>query len=138
MPNGAAVALPRELDPAIQPAKAEILEQIGSAVADAAIMVCCAVGQHRAGSGLTGEIRTRAGDLFVAMYQLQQDTLGELDFAAVARVEGKRALWERHGAVMRAQLNYTDATLDAALDELVERPLAVLRQVTAAERAWAN
>jgi hypothetical protein len=39
---------------------------------------------------------------------------------------------------MRTQLHFSEAALDAALDELVDRPLAVLRRVTAVERALAN
>jgi hypothetical protein len=77
----------------------------------------------------------QVGDLFVRLYQLQQKAaLG--DFTAVARREGKRVLYQRHGATLRA--NFSDVALDAALDELVDRPLAVLRQVTACERARMN
>jgi hypothetical protein len=42
----------------------------------------------------------------------------------------------RHGAVL--QQHCGPAALDAALDELIDRPLAVLAKVTAVERAWAN
>jgi hypothetical protein len=47
-------------------------------------------------------------------------------------------LVQRHGATLRANLNCSAAELDAAIDELVERPLTVLRQVTAVERARMN
>jgi hypothetical protein len=139
MPNGVAVALTPALDPACVKVTTptEIEQQIGEAVADAAIAVCVGVEEFQDG-GLTGATRVRAGDLFVQLYRLQQDTIDKIDFDAVARAEGKRVLWERHAAVMRTQLRFSETTLDAALDELVDRPLDVLRKVTAVERAWAN
>jgi hypothetical protein len=115
----------------------EVERRIGEVVAAAAVAVCVGVEEFRDG-GLSGATRTRAGSLFVELYKLQQDTIDKIDFDVTARREGKRVLWERHRATMRTQLNYTDATLDAALDELIDRPLVVLRQVTACERAWAN
>jgi hypothetical protein len=39
---------------------------------------------------------------------------------------------------LRARLSCSEAAIDAAFDELIERPLDVLRKVTARERAWAN
>ena len=134
MPNGATV----ELNPSFAKAaagKPEILERIGEVVANAAIAVSVGVEEFRDG-GLTGATRAQVGGLFVQMYQLQQATLGELDFNATARREGKRVLHQRHGASLRA--NFSEAALDAALDELVDRPLAVLRQMTAVERARMN
>ena len=99
-----------------------------------AIAVCAGVEEFQAG-GLAPATRMQVGDLFVRLYQLQQKAaLG--DFTAVARREGKRVLYQRHGATLRA--NFSDVALDAALDELVDRPLAVLRQVTACERARMN
>jgi hypothetical protein len=64
------------------------------------------------------------------MFELQQSTLGQLDFDAVARAESKRILWERHGATLLARL--------AAFDELVGRPLSLLAKVTAVARARMN
>jgi hypothetical protein len=54
----------------------------------------------------------------------------------VARVSA--ILWERHGTTVLARLSCSEAALDAAFDELIDRPLAVLRKVTACERARAN
>ena len=124
--NGAAAV-------AFKPANArtEIEQQIGETVADAAIMVCASL---EAG-GLTGAARTRMENLFVELYELQQSTLGDLDFAAVARTEGKRILWERHGATLLARVDYSETAINGAFDELIERALDVLRKVTAVERA---
>jgi hypothetical protein len=141
MPNGAAVAL--AVDPAsgsacatvVPPTEVEIA--IGELVATATIAVFAGMEEIQNG-GLAPATRARAGDLFVEMYELQQAHLGEIDFATVARVQGKRILWARYGAAMREHLRYSEVELDAALDELIERPLVVLRRVTACERAWAN
>jgi len=74
--------------------------------------------------------------LFVKLYRLQEDTLGQIDFDVVARAEGKLVLLRRHGAMLSK--HYGAAVLDAALDEIVARPLDVLRKVTARERARMN
>jgi hypothetical protein len=140
MPNGTAVALPLELLPSFAKATpgkpdTEILERIGEVVANAAIAVCAGVEEFQDG-GLAPATQMQVGELFVTLIQLQQSTLGEIDFATVARREGKRAIMRRHGAMLSK--HYSAAVLDAALDELVDRPLVVLRQVTAIERARMN
>jgi hypothetical protein len=119
--------------PACANAQAEIERRIGELVAGAASVVCAGLGDWE--SGIAPATQTQAGDLFVELYRLQQTTLGEIDFAAVACREGKRVLWERHGAVL--QKHYGPAALDA-LDEIVTWPLVVLAKVTAVERARMN
>jgi hypothetical protein len=113
-------------------ARAEILDQIGELVANAATMICAGVEEFQDGR-LTDATRRQVGELFVTLYQLHQATLGELDFNATARTEGKRVLLRRHGAMLSK--HYGAAALDEALDEIVGRPLEVLRKVTAVERA---
>jgi hypothetical protein len=139
--NGSAVALPLELDPPIITTKAigptEIEQRIGEVVAMATIVTFAGMEEVQDG-GLAPATRARAGNLLVEMFQLQEDTLGQLDFDVIARREGKRILWARYGAVMREHLRFSDVELDAALDTLISRPLEVLRKVTAVERAWAN
>jgi hypothetical protein len=140
--NGA--ALPLDLDPPVITTKAigptEIEQRIGNTVADAAIMVCAGVGDWESDGRLAPATRAQAGALFVELFQLQESTLGELDFAAVARAEGKRAIMRRHGAVLAQHYGATlsGAALDRVLDEIIDWPLGILRKVTAAERAWAN
>jgi hypothetical protein len=114
-------------------ARAEIERRIGELVADAAGVVCAGLGDWE--SGIAPATQTQAGELFVTLFRLQQETLGEIDFAAVARREGKRILWERHGSVL--QQHYGPTALDA-LDEIVSWPLVVLAKVTAVERARMN
>jgi hypothetical protein len=139
MPNGTSVALALELDPASITTKGttEVEQRIGEVVAMATIVTFAGMEEVQDG-GLAPATRARAGDLLVEMYELQQAHLGEIDFAAVARVQGKRVLWTRYGAAMREHLRYSDGELDAALDALIEHPLTVLRRVTAIERAWAS
>jgi hypothetical protein len=139
MPNGVAVALAPALDPACVKVTTptEIERQIGEVVATATIAVFAGMQEIQDG-GLAPATRARAGDLFVEMFKLQEANFGEIDFAAVARREAKRILWARYGAAMRERLNYSEVELDHALDTLIDRPLDVLRKVTAVERAWAN
>src|SRR5215472_6587777 len=97
MPNGVAVALPLELDPPTTPT--ELKQRIGKTVADAAIAVCGGIGDWQADGKLSPTTRTKAGDLFVELYRLQEG-VGAAAFAAVARREGVRALLQQHGAVL--------------------------------------
>jgi hypothetical protein len=79
---------------------AQIERRIGELVADLASVVCAGLGDWE--SGIAPATQTQAGELFVTLFRLQQETLGEIDFAAVARREGKRVLWERFGAVLHS------------------------------------
>ena len=64
------------------------------------------------------------------------------DFAAVALVEGRRMLNQRHGAAIRAQLNLDAAGLDRMLDFFIAPAVEIAGKVTAGElrlrKAWAN
>jgi hypothetical protein len=144
MANGAAALAVLPLDPSITSACAEVDTRnaveiaIGEVTAAATVMVCTGLEEWAAG-GLTGATRIHAGDLFVKLYQLQEEAaLRAIDFDGTARGEGKKTLLQRHGATIRTHLNLTELALDGALDELIERPLTVLRRVTACERAWAH
>jgi hypothetical protein len=134
--NGAAVALPRELDPtaaaAVQQTSAS--ERIGEAVADAAIVTYRGAWEHTDG-GMSPVTQAKVGDLFVELYRLQE-RLGEVVFVAIARREGRRVLQERWGETLGQE--YGQATLDAAIDEILEGPLLILARVTAVERALAH
>jgi hypothetical protein len=112
---------------------AAIERRIGAAVADAVISVCRGLVDWTAAGQLRPSTRARAGDLFVKMYELQEEAaLGGIDFAAVARVEGKRVFIARHRAAGTA---LEGAALDA-LDEMIEWRLGMLAEVTAAELAY--
>jgi hypothetical protein len=142
MPNGAAVALPPELDPPTrrEAAHAEIIQRIGNVVADAAIAVCAGISDWEFDGRLSGATRTRAGDLFVQLFELQEATVGLLDFSAVARAEGKRTIMRRHGAALKQHYGaaLSAERLDAVLDEIIGWPLDVLAKLTAVERALAH
>jgi hypothetical protein len=69
-----------------------------------------AIGQALVGfhdGGLTPATKTQGGDLVAQLYELQQATLGELDFAAVVRREGRGA---NEGAVAGNILRAQDGT----------------------------
>ena len=140
MPNGATVALPLELDPPIGREHAEIIERIGATVADAAIAVCAGISDWEADGRLSGTTRVRTGDLFVQLYELQETTLGKLDFNTTARREGKRTIMRRHGAALKQHYGaaLSAERLGAVLDEIIGWPLDVLAKLTAVERALAH
>jgi hypothetical protein len=139
--NGSAVALALDLPSALVPAKVitptEVEQRIGEIVAMATIVTFVGM-EEVADGGLAPATRARAGDLLVALYRLQEDTLGQIDFDVIARREGKRILWARYGTTMREHLRYANGELDAALDTLIDRPLEILHRVTAIERALAH
>jgi triphosphoribosyl-dephospho-CoA synthetase len=142
MANGAAIALPLELDPAPAP-RAEIERQIGEAVAAAACAVCTGVGDWAADGALADDTKAKAGDLFVALYWLQE-AFGEIHFNVTARREGARVFRQRYAEALRQQFGATlsdaelDAALDTAIDEILSWPLSILTKITAIERALAN
>jgi hypothetical protein len=106
-------------------------------MADAALAVGAGVLDWEANGALSGATRARAGDLFVAMYRLQEG-VGEINFKAIARREGVRVLWERHGAALSRHCRLSESALAPTLDEIISWPLDVLAKITATERALAH
>jgi hypothetical protein len=105
--------------------------RIGDLVADAAILVCTGMMDGIAGGRLRPSTRARVGDLFVRMYELQEETmLGEKEFHTIAKREGRRELI--------ARLLSADGTVpdDAALGEIIGWPLEILAGVTAKEAEY--
>jgi hypothetical protein len=128
----AAFVRPRLDDPPIDAALApatvppEIEQRIGDMVADAAIAVVAGVMDWEAQGKLAPATRARAGDLFVRMYELQEEVRlsSGIDFAAVAATGGKRTIMRRYGVVLAE--HYGAATLDAALDQMLSWPLGTM------------
>jgi hypothetical protein len=119
--NGTAIALP-------SPLRAGDRERIGNLVADAATLVCTGMMDGMAEGRLRPSTRARACDVFVRMYELQEEVGRHgIDFAAVARVEGAR--------VLIARLHAADglAPDEAALEEILSWPLSILAEVTTKE-----
>jgi hypothetical protein len=73
---------------------------------------------------------------------LQLDHLEIADFAAVALVEGRRVLNQRHGATLMRQLEYGRGGLDRALDFFIAPAVEIAGKVTVGElllrKAWSN
>jgi hypothetical protein len=142
--NGAAVALPLELEPL--PASngtkitvpTEIQRAIGAATADAAVTIGQAISDFEVGGTLGLRTRALGGDIIARVCKLQLDHFGEFDFGSVAREAGRRELQQRHAAALRAQLNLSESALDQALDQLVRWVLEITTRVVANERARAN
>jgi hypothetical protein len=128
--NGVAIALPRELDH--QPSE---IARIGDAVADAAAVIGRAMVDFEAGGQLTSATRASGGERLARVARLQLDTFGEIDFAAVARAQGKRELWKRHGATLRG---LDEVKLDVAFNEIIGWVLGIADKVVADERARAH
>jgi hypothetical protein len=126
--NGAAVAL--ALDPAsgtacatvVPPTEVEIA--IGTATADATGIILRGLAERQDGI-LPGRLRGAGGAAIAKLYMLHQSAIGDLDFDAVARVQGKAMLRERlAGAPI--------VPTEAQLDEWISWPLEVLAKVVAA------
>jgi hypothetical protein len=143
MSNGAAVAhlpLPEPLEVAIPEPELEV--RIGEAVADAAVAIAWSVETYRCHGMLIGACKKASAEALGALAMLQLDHLEMADFAAVALLEGRRVLTQRHGATPMRQLKLDAATVDRMFDSLIGPALEIAGKVTAGElrlrKAWAN
>jgi hypothetical protein len=135
MTNGAAVTLP--FAPGSAPAPADAADKpgepientIGTATASAACALAQALTEHQNGK-LRPETRLAGGERIAKMFELQEATLGEIDFPAVAREHGRRAL--------RTYFDASQGASETAMNLLIDGALEVLSKVTAHERARAN
>jgi hypothetical protein len=141
MANGVAAHLPSELSPpapTTQPnlRSTEIGEAAGHAVADAVEIVGLAVTDFVAAGVMAPGTKTLGGERLgrVAELLLEHDP-GEIDFATVARREGRRILHERHGVAFRQHFGSYPETV---INELVDEVLGIADKVVAIERAMAN
>jgi hypothetical protein len=142
MPNGAAVRLAPEppterllkgapagataSKPGTARAATGIEVTIGEAMADAAAAIGQALVDFAAGGRMTPATRALSGECLGRVCELQLDTVGELDFGAVAHVEGRRILLARHGAVLR---KHCGTVPEAALDELLGYVIGIANKV---------
>jgi hypothetical protein len=109
--------------------------EIGEAVASAATGLCFAVQEHKQLGALTRTTKMTNGERIARIYHLQQAHADKLDFAAVARAEGARALRTYFDAdFYRTHADAGEWTINVVIDEV----LAIVARVTAVERAWAN
>jgi hypothetical protein len=126
--NGTPADLPSPIKTAVPTA---VEQRIGDMLADAAISVCTGMMDGLAYGHLSPSTRARAGDVFVRMYELQEEVARDgIDFAAVARVEGRRVLI---GRLMADDDTMPDG---AALDEILSWPLGILADITAKEAEY--
>lgn len=143
MSNGTAVAhlsLPEPLSmPAPEP---EIEATIGDVVANAAIIIAWTMEAYRCHGALDPACKKASAEALGALAMLQLDHLEIADFAAVALVEGRRVLNQRHGATLMRQLKLDAAGLDRMLDFFIAPAVEIAGKVTAGElrlrKAWAN
>jgi hypothetical protein len=139
--NGATVALTLAHDPPATPTKApaptEVEQQIGAAVADAAAAIGQALADSEAGGSMTPATKMLGGSRLARVAELQLAHFGEFDFAAVARVEGKRELHRRHDAIFRQHYGagLDMAKIDMALGEILDWVIGIADRVVADERA---
>ena len=127
--NGAsALRLVDTSEPA--PAPQTLIEaKIGAAMASAVCAIALGCHEFQNG-GLAPATKTAAGDRIAALYHLQQAHATEIDFDAVAREHGRRALrtyLDAEGFYQRHSQAQGDATLDIYLDGTLE----ILGKVTA-------
>ena len=137
MANGHALKVMPSVAPAAAPAAPAVEQRIGTEIARAAILVCLAAEEHRAGQS-TLPITRQAGEVFARLYEIQQST-PDIDFNVVAARAGKRAL---RTILMQdptaAATLCKHGDLDRTLDEILGWPLSVLARVVEFERRLAN
>jgi hypothetical protein len=131
MANGASAAL--LLEPTSAPAATDVppaATELGIAVAAATTAICQAMDDYWHCGTLDPAIKDQGGTRIakVATWQLDHE-LGELEFAAAARAQGKAQLrryidanfYQQHGAVA------VEAALDFYIDSLLEMVSRVVR-----------
>jgi hypothetical protein len=110
------------VEPAPAPSE-ELGQRVGVAMADAVAAVSKGCFEWGWGEGLTVPTKALGADRIAALYQLSQ-TLTDIDFAAIARSEGRRVMQERHGGDLH------EPTLNVLLDgtlEIVDRVANYMR-----------
>jgi hypothetical protein len=140
MPNGAhTLARLRlvESTPIERPTPTEAARSIGIAAADAVAVV--GLGLEAAAAGWHApppQLRRQAGEYLgrVAMLQLEHQG-GDADFIALVRSEGKRILRERSMTSFKQHYGTDEATVDRALDEMINWVLEIAGNAVAVERA---
>jgi hypothetical protein len=130
--NGAAVALPRELDPSPDPTE---LEKIGDAVAAAAVVIGGGVAQFTMDGQLSAEAKMAGAEALTKVSMLQLTYFGDdSEFAAIAYREGKRALWRHHG--FREYIAQIDpATREHMFEVFLQGAIEIAGRAVAVERA---
>jgi hypothetical protein len=126
MANGVAALRTVHPEPAPDP---EFGQRVGVAVADAAGMLSRGLFEYWGGK-LSPETKMAGGEKIAALYELTQTIPAGIDFAAMARTEGKRTLWARHGA------DFPEPILDEVISEVLSITFKVAdflrRELTAA------
>lgn len=113
-----------------------IERQIGEAAAGAALAVSYAMSVYAADGQLNDVVRTVGGDSLGKLAQLRLDTLGQIDdFSGIAKREGRRALFRRHGAALH-QLNLDTAGGEKAFSELVCMAVSIAEKVAHDEQIF--
>jgi hypothetical protein len=120
--NGAAAL--QLVEPAPTPS-GEIEQHIAVAVADAVSVLSRGMLEYWNDGKLTPATKMAGSEHVAALYSLTQAVPTGVDFAAVARSEGRRVLQERHGGDLP----------EPVLDEVIGGLLEILANV---ERAMAN
>ena len=105
-------------------------------MARAATGLCFAMQEYQNG-GLRPETRLANGERIARLFELQEATLGEIDFSLVAREQGRIAL-RRYLDANDFYCHHSAEQGDAVLEMCIDDVLAVVAKVTAFERAMAN
>jgi hypothetical protein len=135
MANGTAVALPVELDP---PSKPTELDEIGTAVAAAAIAIAGGCGQFTMLGRLTAETKMMGAQALARVSMLMLAHFGDdAEFADIAYREGAKALWQHHG--FREYAAQLDPTMrEHMFGEFLRGALEIAGKAVADERARAQ
>jgi hypothetical protein len=77
----------------------------GSLIASVASLIVEGLFEFRENSRMSASTRRVGGEALGALLEIQQASAGELDFVAMARESGKRALRERDTAISDSNIN---------------------------------
>jgi hypothetical protein len=126
---------PTELEIGGAVAAADIVVRLAEVTAAAAVAAGCGLVDYEVDGQLSDASRAAVGTHLTKVSMLRLEHFGEIDLASV-RAASKRILWEKHGDVLRSQLDTT--TIERGFNELIDLVLGITTKVVAAERALAH
>lgn len=144
MSNGAVVRLPLPESPPATPTVTpsadpstpaqEVETAIAEATADIIQVICRSVCEYASRGAMDPETKAKTGDNFLRWYELQA-VIGEREFPALARRQGKAVLRKRYAAIRQPG----DPDFDEKLiDDFLSHAFDILAKVTADEKIFAK
>jgi hypothetical protein len=122
--------LPKDSEVPSTSTRMEDEHRIGEVVACAVLGFCGAWLAFQSAGALARVVRAQSGEVLGALCALRLTHFDDTTFAAIARREGRKVLYERHAATLSAM---APAEVEAGLDQILSWVIDIADQVVADE-----